>query len=82
MENAYLVLQKILAIGGGILLLLFLGWVIKRLLIDRKPIPSSVSNATRAQLMDVMDAERRAGVEHQLYMEEDESREDDQGEKP
>jgi hypothetical protein len=82
METAYHVLQKILAIAGGILLLLFLGWVVKRRFIDRKPIPSSVSNATRAQLMEIMNAEQRAALEHQMHMEEDESREDDQGEKP
>ena len=59
--------------------LLLLGWFLKRRLLDRKHLPPGVANATRVQLMDLMNEDQRAGLEHQMYMEEDEEREADQG---
>ena len=81
MAGILALLEKIAAVGFGCLLLLFVGWVIKRRFIDKKPIPSGVENATRAHLMNLMNEDQRAALEHQMYMEEEESREDDQGTK-
>jgi hypothetical protein len=74
-----LLLQKAFTLGFGLLLVIFVGWVIKRRFIDRKPIPPGVADATRASLMNMMNADQRAGLEHQMYMEQDETREDDAG---
>lgn len=79
MDTLLTVLPKIGAVGFGLLLLAFLVWVIKRTLVNRRAIPPGVAAATRAQLMEMLNAEQQAGLEHQMYMEEEERREDDQG---
>ena len=79
MDGIWRTIQLVFTIAIGVLFLLFVGWIVKRRFIDRKPIPSNVANATRAELLELMNADQKAGLEHQMYMEEEESREDDQG---
>jgi hypothetical protein len=81
MDGFFGLLQKVFAIACGLLLLAFIGWIVKRRFIDRKPIPPGVAGASRATLMEMLNADQRAGLEHQMYMEEEERAEDDQGEK-
>ena len=80
MDSVVTTLQKIGAVAFGTLLLVFFVWVVKRTLISRKPIPPGVAGATRAQILDMLNAEKRAGLEHQMYMEEEERRDEEQGE--
>jgi hypothetical protein len=80
MDGTWRSIQLVLTIGIGLLFVLFVGWIVKRRFIDRKPIPSDVANATRAELMELMNADQKAAIEHQMFMEEDDSREDDQEE--
>jgi hypothetical protein len=81
MDDVFLLIQKVFAVGCGVLLLLFVGWIVKRRFVDRKPIPPGVANASRANLMNLLNADQQAGLEHQMYMEEEERAEDEQGEK-
>ena len=80
MDRFFALAQKVVAIGTGVLLLIFVGWIIKRRFIDRKPIPTGVADATRTNLMNMMNAEQRAALEHQMYMEQEQTQDDEQGE--
>ena len=79
MDDVLGLLAKIFALGCALVFLLFVGWIVKRLLIERKPIPPGVADASRVQLMNLMNAEQQAAIEHQIHMEQEERAEDDQG---
>ena len=71
MGNRKAIFHVVLAGSCAVLLILFVCWFIKRRLIDRKPTPPGVSNAARTNLLDMMNKEQRAAVEHQMFMEEE-----------